>query len=363
MIILSALNQKELQDSLQLEKPFIAKQICQWIYKKGIRDFSLMTNLPKPLRDRLSKTASVFSTKVKDTLRDTDGTVKLQIELLDGSCVECVLLVDKSGRRTACLSSQVGCAMGCAFCKTGSLGFSRNLSSAEIIEQFLHLTDIAGADEAQKNGAPKSSTATNSSSPISNAVFMGMGEPLLNLENVKKAIDFLCDKDTLALSKRRFTISTSGIPQGIIDIADNMKNVGIALSLVTADSDIRSRLMKVNITYGLSQLQDALSYYLKKTGNRITFEAVLLDNINTSAQCAKKFIEYAKSVTGGNLTHCVVNLIPWNPIDNFPFQTPDIAQVRAFSQTLTRGGLNVTVRYGRGAGVAGSCGQLGVVNA
>lgn len=349
MINLLGLDQKELQDSLKLEKPFIADQIFQWIYKKCVTDFSNMTNLPKPLRERLSSTATIFETKVTNTLRDDDGTIKLQITTLDKNCIECVLLTDRDNRSTACLSSQAGCAMGCSFCKTGTLGFARNLSVAEIIEQFLHLTLIH--------------RSIDKINPISNIVFMGMGEPLLNLNALKKSIAILTNKNGFALSPHRITISTCGIPSGIKDISDNLSKVGLALSLVTADNDLRSKLMGVNKVYDILKLKSAIKYYITKTNNRVTFEAVMLHNINTTSDCAKKLIQFCHDATGGNIQKCVINLIPWNKVDALPFETPDTQEIREFSQKLSQAGLNVTTRYGRGKSVSGACGQLGAVYA
>ncbi|MCX8012781.1 MAG: radical SAM protein, partial [Rectinema sp.] len=215
-----------------------------------------MTNLPSSLRQRLSERfgGRVRSSTVTKELVDPDGSLKLQIRLRDGAAVECVLLEDIEGRKTACLSSQVGCPMGCAFCRTGSLGFLRNLGPDEILEQYHFLKEHRGF--------------------ISNIVFMGMGEPLLNLETVRKAIALLSDPDGIGMSLRKITISTSGVVPGILSLAENGPHVRLAISLTTADPELRTRLMPVNRTWPLNTLKDALLRYQQATGDRITIEAV-----------------------------------------------------------------------------------------
>lgn len=356
-IILSSLNPKEITQELRLKHPFIGDQIFSWVQKKLTLDFSSMTNLSKDLRAALPTLASISSTQVTDTKQDPDGTTKLQIKTLDENKIECVLLSDIASRRTACLSTQAGCAMGCAFCRTGTLGLARNLTSSEIVEQFHHLSRFS---------LTKNYTATNETPPparaIDNIVFMGMGEPLANFPAVKKAIEILGDSKGQGISPRRITISTCGLCRGIIDLTDALPKVGLAVSLVTADDDIRSSLMKVNKANPLKDLKDALKYYITKTSNRVTLEAVLLDGINTDPLLAKKIIDFSRDITNEDLTLVNINLIPYNINAALPFRTPSGATIRAFSTVLKSGGLNVTVRFSRGRGVSGACGQLGEVN-
>lgn len=335
---LVGLTAEEIATSLKLNKAYQARQIFHWIYADNAVSFSDMTNISKEMRASLSAEHTIFSTKVLRTVKSSDGTTKLQLCLTDKNIIECVLLTDKSCRHTACLSTQAGCAMGCSFCKTGSLGFARNLTTSEILQQYLHLAQIA----------PK----------ISNIVFMGMGEPLLNLENVRSAVSILCAKDGASLSPRRFTLSTCGIVPQIISLADNGPQINLAVSLVCATQSIRDSLMQISKQYPLPALLSALQYFVAQSNRRITLEAVLLHNINTTPACAKDFLSFAKSI---GFSYCVANLIPWNPIPALPFQPPMQSEVDNFAQILRSGGLNTTIRYERGASDSAACGQLGVV--
>lgn len=331
-ITLTGLMPQEICGSLGLSQSFRGKQIFQWI-GKGAVSFDEMTNLSKGLRDELSEKAIIRSTSVSKTLEDSDGTIKLQVDLSDGLAVETVLLTDRMGRKTACVSCQAGCAMGCAFCQTGQLGLARNLDSGEIVEQFLHLERYAGR--------------------LDNIVFMGMGEPMMNLANVRKAIEILTSKDGRALSGRRITISTSGIIKGIRELADNGPSVRLAVSLTTADPALRERLMPVCRTNPLPDLKAAIDYFSKKTGKRVTLEAALLHGTNTSSESAENLIDFARGLD----VH--VNLIPWNPVDSLDFTEPDGKECRNFALSLERAGINVTLRTRRGREIGGACGQLG----
>jgi len=320
---------------------FRSKQIFQWL-SRGIDSFDAMTNLPKALRETLDERVRLFSTTVSDRLEDPDGTLKLQIGLDDGSRIEAVLLVDGEGRRTACISTQAGCPVGCAFCKTGSLGFLRNLRSNEIVEQFLHLQ--------------------NQYSPISNIVVMGMGEPLLNLDALCEALDVLCAPEGLGLSKRRITLSTSGIISGLESIMERGLPVRLALSLTTADPELRERLMPISTSNPLPRLKDCLLRYQALFGKRITLEAVMLGGLNTRAVDAHKMIDFAKGLD------VLVNLIPWNPVEGLccnglPLKVPSHRELAQFEALLEKGGLQVQKRIHKGRSVNGACGQLGSLDA
>ncbi len=316
------------------ERPgsFRGAQIFKWIYQ-GVTDFDEMTNVSKELRAELRTKNALYTTEISQTLKDPDGTVKLQITLHDGGCIETVLLTDAEGRKTACVSCQVGCPMGCAFCQTGTLGFARNLTAGEIIEQFLHLEHICGT--------------------LQNIVFMGMGEPMLNLDNIRKAISILSSPKGRNLSTRRITISTSGVIKGIYDMADNGPNVRLAVSLTAADPELRTKLMPVNVANPLPELSKAIGYWMEKTGNRCTLEAALLHNVNTTRESAlamKKFV--------GNMpVH--INIIPWNPVNSLPYEEPSRNEVRNYLNMLEELGLTVTQRTRRGRKIGGACGQLG----
>lgn len=332
--VLTGLLPEEICEKLELSQSFRAKQIFKWI-GNGAKSFDQMTNLSLDLRNELSKKAILRSSKVENIFKDPDGTIKLQIHLFDDNIVETVLLTDKEGRKTACVSCQAGCAMRCAFCMTGTLGLSRNLQAYEIVEQFLFLEEIAGK--------------------LDNIVFMGMGEPLQNLTGIRKAISILCHKDGRALSSKRITLSTCGIVKGIYDLADNGPHIRLAVSFTTANQSLREKLMPVCVSKenSLSELKKAIDYYAKKSGKRVTLEAALLHNTNTDAQSAKNLIDFAKNIDVN------INLIPWNPVRILPFESPSSNEVHNFVDLLEKAGLNVTLRKKRGQKIGGACGQLG----
>lgn len=336
-IILSGLLPNEITEQLCLNQKFRGTQIFKWV-GNGITDFDKMTNLSVELRNQLKENALLRSSTVNNVLKDPDGTIKLQIKLQDENIVETVLLTDKENRKTACVSCQAGCAMKCAFCMTGTLGLSRNLESYEIVEQFLYLEEIAGK--------------------LDNIVFMGMGEPMQNLNGIRKAIEILCHKDGRALSSKRITLSTCGIVKGIYDLADNGPHIRLAVSLTTANEDLRKELMPVAKAEenNLENLRKAISYYAEKSGKRVTLEAALLHEKNTDKISADNLINFAKKMDVN------VNLIPWNPVSNLPFSEPSSNEVKSFVNLIEKAGINVTLRTRRGRKIGGACGQLGKVN-
>lgn len=339
-IPVAALNCDELTQVFSLPQSFRAKQIFKWI-SSGAETFEQMTTLSKDLRKQLSEKAVIYSSKVTKQLYDSDGTIKLQIETYDRNFIESVLLTDKAERKTACVSCQVGCAMGCEFCKTGTLGFARNLADYEIVEQFLYLE--------------KEIRKTNPNGKLDNIVFMGMGEPMLNLDNIRKAISILSDKEGRNLSTRRITISTCGIIKGIYDLADNGPCVRLAVSLTTADSALRAQLMPVTKTNSLPELKKAIQYFTKKTKKRCTLEAALIGKMNTGEYSIKNMINFARGLD----VH--INLIPWNKVEGLDFEEPTKSECEKFFHAIEKAGLNVTFRTKRGQEIGGACGQLGAV--
>lgn len=331
-IPLAGLLPEELVQLSGVQPAFRGKQLFKWI-ASGVTSFSEMQNLPKSLRQQLEEDCCIRSSFVSKKLEDPDGTVKLQITLHDGKCVETVLLTDKDGRKTACVSCQVGCGMACAFCQTGRLGFSRNLESSEIVEQFQFLEEAVGK--------------------LDNIVFMGMGEPLLNLPAIRKAVAVLTHSEGRNLSGRRITLSTCGIISGIYDLADNGPALRLAVSLTTADEELRQQLMPITGGNPLPELKEAISYYIKKTGRRCTLEAALLSGQNTGRESARQLIEFTRNL------NCHVNLIPWNPVEGLPFHEPSAKECKDFIRQLENAGVNVTLRHRRGRKIGGACGQLG----
>ncbi len=323
----------QISEILGLSKLFQGKQIYQWLVK-GATSFDAMTNLPKSLRESLTQEfGSPFSSTVETSQTDPDGSAKLALRLHDGNVVECVLLTDKEGEFTACLSSQAGCAMGCKFCRTGTLHLKRNLSASEIIEQFESLQSVAPAK-------------------ISHVVFMGMGEPLANIGNVLEAITFLHDPEGINLSHRRITISTCGVVPGINELSRRKVPVKLAVSLVTADDEKRSALMPVNRSFPLAKLRDALVKFQKVSGRRFTFEYCMIQGQNIGEDDADKLARFCKGL------EVIVNLIPFNPCPELPFKTPTESEIRAFTNALKRRGVEYTIRISKGRTIRGACGQL-----
>ena len=331
-ISLAGLTPEEISSSLQLKPAFRAKQVSEWI-AKGVESFDQMTNSDKATREKLDSSALLRSSSVSQVLRDPDGTIKLQITLNDGRAIETVLLTDKEGRKTACVSCQAGCAMKCAFCQTGQLGLGRNLTAGEIVEEFLFMEKEAGK--------------------LDNIVFMGMGEPFQNLDAIRKAVAVLTDPKGRALSSRRITLSTCGLIKGIYDLANFGPKMRLAISLTTADEDLRNQLMPVTKGNPLPELKKAISYFIEKTGKRVTLEAALLSGKNTGKESAERLIDFARGLD------VYINLIPWNPVPGLDFETPSPEETRNFVRLLENANLNVNLRTRRGEKIGGACGQLG----
>lgn len=332
--ILSGLQQKDFEDlteKLNASK-FRARQIHNWIYLKSVSSIDEMTDLSKDFREELKNIAEVSNTKIKTKQISSDGTIKYLLEFPDGECVETVLMrFDNRANLTACVSSQVGCAVNCAFCATGKRGFIRNLTPTEIIEQVLTIQRDTGLK-------------------VSNIVFMGQGEPLLNLENVLKAFDIF--RDDFQISARRITISTSGIIPKIKELADKKLQSTLAISLHSAISDIRKKIMPIENKYSLSELKKALKYYIEQTGRRITIEFLLIKDLTDTIEMAKQTALYLKDLK------CNINLIPYNSTDENEFKKPSGTSIMKFKALLERSGKKVTIRLERGADIDAACGQL-----
>jgi len=323
----------EINEVFGFRETYRGKQVFKW-FSRGIFDFDSMTDLPLDTREML-KDRAVFSSSVESVHKDIDGTVKLRVRLADGLLIETVLLEDENGRKTACLSTQVGCGMGCKFCRTALMGLKRNLEPHEIMEQLYLLMHGYGK--------------------ISNIVFMGMGEPLDNFENVRRAVEILHSKDGLGLSLRRITLSTSGIVSGIKKLTALGPYVRLALSLVSAREDLRRVLMPITRVNPLVDVKRALVEYQRITGKRITLEMVILGGINDGKEDVEALIEFIPPL------RAVVNIIPWNPARDINFVPPSPKRLAYFKRELERAGIPVTRRYTRGQGVNGACGQLMVI--
>ncbi len=331
--ILAGLLPEEISSTLDLPRTYQGKQIFKWIHS-GAETFAEMTDLPSKTREDLSSRIKLFSSEISRTVLDDDGTIKITVKLHDNYFIETVLLEDERGRKTICISSQAGCAMGCSFCRTGTMGLQRNLGPGEIVEQYILLKNKYGK--------------------ISNIVFMGMGEPLANLENTKKAIEIFHHSDGPNIGLRKITISTCGIIEGINNLTQNGPFVKLAVSLVSADGETREKLMPVTLKNPLNELKAALKLYQEKTKRRFTLEYVLLGGINDRKRDAEKVRHFIGSLKA------VVNIIPWNPAPGLPYREPGEEATEAFSKRLEELKVPVTRRYRRGRGINGACGQLAV---
>ncbi|MDD3013837.1 MAG: 23S rRNA (adenine(2503)-C(2))-methyltransferase RlmN [Candidatus Gastranaerophilales bacterium] len=333
-VILSGMNLCELEKLAKtLDEPiFRAKQLHSWLYKKCVSEFDQMTNLSKDFRAKLNEVAQISDTKIKQRLISSDGTIKYLLEFSDGSSVETVLMrFDNRPNLTACVSSQVGCPVGCVFCATGERGFVRNLEVREIVDQILTI---------QRDTALE----------VTNIVYMGQGEPLLNYDNVINSIKFV--NEELEIGMRRITISTSGIIPQILKLADENRQLTLALSLHAPNHEIREKLIPVEKKYPLEEVVKALRQLTQKTGRRVTIEYVLIDGVNDAPEHAKE-INYLLKGLNYN-----VNLIPYNSVNRDDFKAPSVKKVNIFKYILEQSGKKVTVRLERGSDILAACGQL-----
>lgn len=334
MQVLSGLSLKEIENfvaSLNASK-YRAKQIHNWIYSKSVNSIEEMTDLSKSFREELKKIATVSNSKIKIKQESKDGTLKYLIEYPDGECVETVLMrFDNRANLTACVSSQVGCAVNCSFCATGKRGFIRNLTYQEIVEQVLTIQRDTGLK-------------------VTNIVFMGQGEPLLNIENVLKALEIF--NNDFQIGARRITISTSGIIPKIYELAEMELQSTLAISLHSPIHEQRAKLMPIENKYPLNELKKALKYYIEKTGRRITIEYILIHEFNDTLEVAKKLAEFMKDLK------CNVNLIPYNTVGESIYKKPNNNDIMKFKYIIEHSGKKVTVRLERGADIDAACGQL-----
>jgi 23S rRNA (adenine2503-C2)-methyltransferase len=320
---------------LNNEKPFRVKQLHDWLWKKNVISFDEMFNLPKSLQEKLKENFTFLQTHIEKEVQSVDKTIKFLFRLHDGEQIEGVLIPSQE-RVTACLSSQVGCALKCAFCATGQSGFTRNLLFWEIIDQHILMNQCA----VETYGVP-----------ISNIVLMGMGEPLLNYAHVLRAIEILTSPSGKELSPSRITLSTVGITSGIRRLADDGFKANLAVSIHSADDEKRSQLIPVNQANSISELQGALRYYVEKRKQRITIEYILLQNINDSLDDAEKLCRFCKAFP------VKINIIEYNSTETE--YKPSLPEKKsAFIANLESKNLIVNVRRSRGKDIAAACGQL-----
>jgi 23S rRNA (adenine2503-C2)-methyltransferase len=311
-----------------------ARQLTKWLFGGRVTDFDSMTDLPEGLRQHLKSTFALWQTEVVRSHQDPDGTEKLVLQLVDGGRIECVMIREGS-RRTICISTQVGCAMGCVFCASGLDGVDRNLTSGEIIEQVLRLQQLLPASER-----------------ISNIVVMGMGEPLANLSQLLVALEAVTSQDGLGISTRRVTISTVGLPEAIRRLAQQERHYQLAVSLHAPDDELRNQLIPTNSKTGVEAILAASDYFFETTRRRVTYEYVLLADINDQPKHAHALVSLLKSRAA------LLNVIPYNPVKGLPYETPSKQATSQFGSILQDGGLNVQFRLRKGDSINAACGQL-----
>ena len=324
------------------ESRFRADQIFGWVHKHGITNFASMSNVSEALRTRISGNSSLTTLEIDDVQRSADGTQKLRLRCEDGLSIESVL-IPRDDKLTLCISSQVGCALGCRFCATASMGIKRNLTPGEIVDQVYRARTML--DEDQR---------------ISNLVFMGMGEPLANFDAVSNAIEILTESKGMDFSPRRITVSTVGMVPGIRKLGQRLRHVGLAISLHATTNDVRDDLMPINKRWPIETLFETLRDFPLPRRRRITFEYIVLPGINNTPQDAERLAKLVANIPSK------INLLPFNPWrrsgsrskKNSDLQRPTDEQLDDFAEQLRDRGLTTTVRYSRGLDIAAACGQL-----
>jgi 23S rRNA (adenine2503-C2)-methyltransferase len=325
---------------------FRAKQVWNWVYKRGVHDFSLMENLPKDMREKLDERYSVARATIATEQKSSDGTIKWLLTMTDGQQIETVF-IPTAERGTLCVSSQVGCTLTCKFCHTGTQGLVRNLGIHEILQQILHARDAL--DEWPK---PGESAQDFEGRDLTNIVMMGMGEPLYNYDNVAKALKICMDPDGMAMSRRRMTLSTSGVVPQIRQCGEEL-GVNLAISLHATTDEQRSAIMPINNKYPLAELLDACRNYPGvSTMRRITFEYVMLKGVNDSDDDARRLTALLKDIP------CKINLIPFNKWDGSDFECSAPERIESFAKILEQAGYDAPIRRPRGRDILAACGQL-----
>jgi len=315
---------------------FRAKQVQEWLWKKKAVSFEEMTSLSKPMRDLFANHFSINAVKIHKGERSIDGTIKYSLQLHDKLLVEGVLIPSKN-RLTACVSSQVGCSLACEFCATGTLKLARNLTAAEIYDQVFILNEEA---------------ISNFGKPLSNIVFMGMGEPLLNYKSVLESINLITTEKGLGMSPKRITVSTAGIAKMIKKLGDDGVRFNLAISLHSAKDSKRDIIMPINKKINLEELRESVRYFYDKTGSRVTYEYILFKDLNDGIEDAQKLVQFTKA------SPCKINLIEYNTVEDLPYERSSNRVTEQFMKYLEERNILVTLRKSKGKDINAACGQL-----
>ena len=315
---------------------FRAKQVHEWLWKKRAVNFDEMTSLSVSVRHLLQEYFTINNVEIHKAEQSSDKTIKYSLKLHDNKLVEGVIIPSRK-RLTACISSQAGCSLACTFCATGTLKLERNLNFTEIYDQVYILNEQAKLKFGK---------------PLSNIVYMGMGEPLLNYENLIKSIDLITNERGLGMSPKRITVSTAGIAKMIKKLADDKVKFNLALSLHTADNEKRNNIMPINESIDLKKLKEAIKYFYDKTGTRVTYEYILFDGINDTLEDANQLVNFCKKAP------CKVNLIEYNQVDGFPFKKSSNKKTNNFIEYLEERNVIVNLRKSKGKDINAACGQL-----
>ena len=318
------------------QQKFRIKQLNEWLWGKGSNSFDQMSSLSKDLRELLNEKFEFKSAKIDQEFKSSDGTIKFSFKLFDDKLVEGVLIPSKK-RVTACISSQIGCSLDCTFCATGTMGLSRNLSSSEIFDQVFKLNE-----ESERNYGRL----------LTNIVFMGMGEPLLNYNNLLKAIHHITSEKGMGISPRRITVSTAGLSKQIMKLADDEVKFNLAISLHSAIDEIRSEIMSINDSVNLQTLKESIRYFYEKTNNRVTYEYILFKDLNDDLDAARRLAAFCR------ISPCKVNLIEYNTVEGFNFAKSTEENTEGFIEFLEHRNIIVHLRKSKGKDIDAACGQL-----
>jgi 23S rRNA (adenine2503-C2)-methyltransferase len=337
-INIRSLDRKAIEEQLLEwgEKPFRARQIYDWLWRKGVQHFNQMRNIPNDLIEKLDKHFAIHALSIHTTQESDDGTLKYGFRMFDNNVVEGVIIPSRK-RSTACISSQVGCSLDCSFCATGRLKRIRNLTADEIVDQVFMLNQESISRKGVK---------------LSNIVYMGMGEPLLNYKEVLRSIELLTDPDGIGMSPRRITLSTAGIAKMIRKLGDDEVRFNLALSLHAPTDSKRSAIMSINKDNSLEELREALVYFHQKTNTRITMEYLMLHGFNDTLEDAKNLAHFCKAFP------VKINLIEYNQVEGVPFKQSDPVQMNAFASYIQEKNMIVNIRRSRGKDIDAACGQL-----